>query len=61
MDAIKFDADIYQVDMARCIGCGLCLSTCPAGAVSLVKKAEVAPVPENVMEMRLTIVKERGF
>ncbi|HAM51280.1 MAG TPA: hypothetical protein DCP92_11555 [Nitrospiraceae bacterium] len=28
------------VNLDRCIGCGLCVTACPAEAVQLVKKAE---------------------
>ena len=36
--AIEEGEDTYTVDAKRCIGCGLCISTCPAGAISLIRK-----------------------
>jgi Na+-translocating ferredoxin:NAD+ oxidoreductase subunit B len=43
--------ETYRVIKERCIGCGLCISTCPASAVKLVRKLEseivVPPLTEN--------------
>jgi ferredoxin len=45
------DGDAYRVVKNRCIGCGLCVSTCPSGALSLVHKPEeersAPPVTES--------------
>lgn len=38
--AIEEHEDVYQIIQENCIGCGLCLTTCPAEAISLVRKAE---------------------
>jgi NAD-dependent dihydropyrimidine dehydrogenase PreA subunit len=38
VQAIKEDADFYMVVKERCIGCGLCVSTCPEQAITLVHK-----------------------
>lgn len=39
----------YRVLKERCIGCGLCVGTCPTGAVQLVRKPpeEVIPPPKD--------------
>src|SRR6056297_777180 len=60
-DAVK--SNFYaQVDEQLCTGCGLCVSSCPTGAMGLVKKAEESlyTPPENGMETYLRIARERG-
>lgn len=61
IEAIRETEGGYEVDEARCIGCGLCVPICPVEAISLVEKSEVAPVPENFVEMQMRIAKERGI
>jgi electron transport complex protein RnfB len=50
-----------EVDLARCIGCGLCVPTCPSEAVSLVEKANAIEPPANFVEMQVKISTERGL
>jgi len=38
MDAIDQGDDAYHVNRDKCIGCGLCVTTCPSGAIKLVRK-----------------------
>jgi electron transport complex protein RnfB len=49
--AIEEKDDVYAVIEDKCIGCGLCVSTCPSDAISLIRKnAEdivLPPVDEN--------------
>jgi len=40
MEAIKAKGEAYKVDRERCIGCGVCVVTCPSGALSLQRKEE---------------------
>ena len=40
VDAIEAGEEAYQVIKDRCIGCGLCVSTCPTEAISLVRKSD---------------------
>ncbi len=45
------DEGVYQVSPTRCIGCGLCLTTCPEEAVALVARpadqVEIPPANED--------------
>jgi len=51
VDAIDSDGDTYRVLRHRCIGCGLCVSTCPEEAIQLVQKLpedlEVPPANQD--------------
>ncbi|MBW1820088.1 MAG: 4Fe-4S binding protein, partial [Deltaproteobacteria bacterium] len=38
LDAIKLDGDFSEIIDGRCIGCGVCIPTCPEEAISLVVK-----------------------
>ena len=40
VDAISEGEDTYQVDKGLCIGCGVCLETCPVEAIALQSKSE---------------------
>lgn len=44
VDAIRMEGDVYEVLKERCIGCGLCISTCPTSAIKLVHKDPVARI-----------------
>jgi len=61
VEAIKELEDVSEVDSPRCIGCGLCVPTCPVEAVSMEKKPDVTPVPENLLEMLAKVSQERGI
>ena len=38
MEALSEDGDRVKHDADRCIGCGLCVSTCPSCALTLMRK-----------------------
>ncbi|PKN51508.1 MAG: 4Fe-4S ferredoxin [Deltaproteobacteria bacterium HGW-Deltaproteobacteria-13] len=48
--AIEEGDDAYHVIKNRCIGCGLCVSTCPSEAVRLVRKEKDQIVTPSVNE-----------
>ena len=39
MDALAEDGDCVSFNTERCIGCGLCVTTCPNGALTLTRKS----------------------
>ena len=49
MQALAKDGDHVALNTDRCIGCGLCVSTCPSGALTLVRKSdsELTLPPDN--------------
>jgi Fe-S-cluster-containing hydrogenase component 2 len=62
MEAVFMDDEKAHVDKNRCIGCGLCVTTCPTDAMKLVKKPEenLYLPPESGMETYIRIAQERG-
>jgi Na+-translocating ferredoxin:NAD+ oxidoreductase subunit B len=63
VNAIQEGEDAYEVIKERCIGCGLCVSTCPAEAIRLVRKPEheLATPPADEMAWYEQRAKERGI
>ena len=59
--AIMNNENIMEVNNDRCIGCGLCVSTCPTEAISMVAKDYTEPVPRNYVDMLTSIANKRGF
>jgi Na+-translocating ferredoxin:NAD+ oxidoreductase subunit B len=47
--AIRQSGGAYEVIGSRCIGCGLCVTTCPTQAISLVRKSpdQLTPPPAD--------------
>ena len=44
-DALSVPADLCVVDYGRCVGCGVCVSSCPVDALSLRRREEGERVP----------------
>ena len=59
MDALSIDADYSSVDLDRCIGCGVCVSTCPNSAIELKRKDSNYVPPKNSEAMYKKILMER--
>jgi len=62
MEAFHLDNKKSVLDVNRCIGCGLCVSTCPTHSLSLVRKPkEKQPyVPKDFIETNIKLGKDRG-
>jgi Pyruvate/2-oxoacid:ferredoxin oxidoreductase delta subunit len=61
MDAIAETGGSYLVDSERCIGCGVCLTACPADAITLQPRpaGEVTEPPRTVVHWNLDRVTAR--
>lgn len=53
MDAIHPEGDGVLLNRDRCVGCGLCVATCPSGALRLVRRDRAfdKATPENMDEL----------
>ena len=58
--AVRVTDGVAQVDPDGCIGCGLCVSTCPAGAVRMKRRVEAPAPPATVAEMGMRAAAEKG-
>jgi Fe-S-cluster-containing hydrogenase component 2 len=59
MEALGAGDGATAVDLDRCIGCGLCVATCPTEAVTLRAKAEKAVPPKDLKALYGKIMTER--
>ena len=61
MGAIMIVDDVAVIDTNRCIGCGLCVSTCPEKALKLIRKPlEQQPeVPRDTFDVYLRMRKKK--
>jgi Na+-translocating ferredoxin:NAD+ oxidoreductase subunit B len=60
--AIEEGEEAYRVIKSQCIGCGLCVGTCPSEAIKLVRKdpTEISLPPQGEMDWFEERAKERG-
>lgn len=63
VNAIEADDDAYRVVAEKCIGCGLCITTCPTEAISLVRKPEdlIQEPPQDEMDWYVKRAEMRGI
>ena len=59
MEALTLVDGLIALDVKRCIGCGLCVSTCPSGAMNLVRKAEPPSIPKDTTSNYLQMAQAR--
>jgi len=58
--ALEVRGETWTLSVERCIGCGLCVTGCPASALRL-RRAPAVPEPAPTLrEMNFTILKEKG-
>lgn len=61
VDALLTEGESTEVDLARCIGCGLCISTCSQKAISLIPRQHAPSIPANFLHMQTRLSKKRGL
>jgi ferredoxin len=63
MGALHLVEGKASLDADRCIGCGLCVSTCPTHALELARKpaAELPSVPRSFEQAMLRLGRTRGI
>jgi ferredoxin len=49
------EQDLPEVNLDRCIGCGVCASGCPVDAITLETRAEIEAPPVNRKALRAAI------
>jgi Fe-S-cluster-containing hydrogenase component 2 len=59
MDAVGVEDKLAVVDTQRCIGCGLCASTCTKAAIRLRPREDQRIPPRDRQAMYLKIMMER--
>jgi len=61
MEAIETDGEVSSILRKRCIGCGLCVTTCPEEAIRLQEKTEAQKSipPSNRMERFKLVTQDR--
>jgi ferredoxin len=64
MGALEMNDDgSAEIDLDRCIGCGLCVTTCQEEAIQLIPKPEGKrrTPPANTLEQMMYMAKKRGI
>ena len=60
MGAITLIDDSAVVELKQCIGCGLCVSGCPANALTLIQRESVPDIPPTFKELGFKVLTEKG-
>ena len=60
MEAIDVNEEAAFVHEEKCIGCGLCVSTCPSGAMGLAERKQIPAVPATGQDLGVKVLQEKG-
>ena len=61
--AIEESGDVYKVFPDRCVGCGVCIVTCPVESIELLErpKVEQKTPPKNIIDWSIQRANSRGI
>jgi formate hydrogenlyase subunit 6/NADH:ubiquinone oxidoreductase subunit I len=59
MDAVSLDTGRAVIARTHCIGCGLCVGTCPSGSITLTKKDRPRVPPKNTPALYMQLYRDR--
>jgi Fe-S-cluster-containing hydrogenase component 2 len=62
MGALEMGDSTVELDLDRCIGCGLCVTACPTGSMTLLRRPDCdqRAVPRNAVEEYIRLGQARG-
>ncbi len=62
MNALSEGDETVELNMDRCIGCGLCVSTCPSNALELIRRpgTDKAAIPDELNDTWQAIIHARS-
>ncbi|MDK2875859.1 MAG: hypothetical protein PWQ22_269 [Archaeoglobaceae archaeon] len=58
---VKVNREPANVNLERCLGCGVCVPTCPMEAIELVPREEIVEWPDHLNYIQRLLAERKGF